>query len=480
MADTTRFRYETLADWIAGLVQAGTLAPGERAPSLREVSRQQRTSLTTAMQAYRMLEDRGILQARPQSGFYVAQPPSPLPVPATTRPSAKPSEVALSELMLQMLEYASNPRYVPLGCAIPSPALLVSSKLDHMLARTARRHGVQHNTYSPPRGELPLRREIAKRAARWGLALSPEDIVITCGCTEALALALRACTRPGDAVAIESPSYFGLLQLLRMLGLKALELPTDARRGIDITALANALARQPVQACVLATAFGNPLGCTMAEVDKQAVLALLAEHQVPLIEDDVYGDLHFGDERPRPFAALATSKAAQQTFYCGSFSKTLAPGYRIGWVAAPTHTRALLEAKFSSTLAGPVLPQHALAEFLASGGYDHHLRRLRRAFEDTLQRMHAVIAQAFPAGTKVSQPSGGFVLWLELPKAIDSRALFAQALEKRICFAPGVVFSATGRHANCLRLSGGHGWDAKLEKGLRTLGAMVSRALPAG
>jgi DNA-binding transcriptional MocR family regulator len=474
MPQTSRFRYESLADWIAGLVQAGTLAPGERAPSLREVARQQRTSLTTAMQAYRMLEDRGILQARPQSGFYVAPPAPALPVPALTRPPARPSDVALSGLMLQMLEHASNPRYVPLGCAIPSPALLASGKLDNMLARAARRHGEKHNTYSLPRGELALRREIAKRAARWGQALSPEDIVITCGCTEALALSLRAVTQPGDTVAIESPSYFGLLQLLRMLGLKALELPTDARRGIDLGALGSALARQPVQACVLASAFSNPLGCTMAESDKQALLELLARHHVPLVEDDVYGDLHFGDERPRPFAAL---ESGGQTLYCGSFSKTLAPGYRIGWVAAPGHLNAVLEAKFASTLAGPVLLQHALAEFLASGGYDHHLRRLRRAFAETLQRMHAVIAQAFPAGTKVSQPAGGFVLWLALPRAIDSRALFAQALDKRICFAPGVVFSATGRHANCLRLSGGHGWDARLDKGLRTLGALVSRAL---
>jgi alanine-alpha-ketoisovalerate/valine-pyruvate aminotransferase len=197
---------------------------------------------------------------------------------------------------------------------------------------------------------------------------------------------------------------------------------------------------------------------------------VLARHEVPLIEDDVYGDIHFGSERPRPFSALDGSG---NTLYCGSFSKTLAPGYRVGWIATGRHMARVLESKFSSTLCGPVLPQLALAEYLDSGGYDHHLRRMRQTFADTLRRMSHLIEQVFPTGTKVSQPEGGFVLWLELPKAVDSRRLFAQALEKNICFAPGVVFSASGKYANCLRLSGGYGWDARIEKGVRTLGAMA-------
>jgi len=474
-----RFRYEEIADLIAGLVAEGTLAPGTRAPSLRELCRQQRTSLTTALQAYRVLEDRGVLQARPQSGFYVAPARPALPLPATTRPPPRPSAVAVSQLMLQMVEHASDPRYVPLGCAIPSPALLASGKLDRMLARLARTRGLQHNTYGPLRGEAALRTEIARRALRWGQALAPDDIAITCGATEALSLALGTVARRGDTVAVESPTYFGLLQVLRMQGLKALELPTDAHTGVVVDALGKALQAQRIAACVLSSSFNNPLGCTMPEPDKREVLALLARHQVPLIEDDVYGDIHAdrpGAERPRPFSAF---DRAGQVIYCGSFSKTLAPGYRIGWVATRRHLPGILEAKFASTLCGPVLPQLALAEFLASGGYDHHLRRLRAAFSDTLRRMAGVIEASFPAGTRVSQPAGGFVLWLELPRALDAGRLFTQALDKRICFAPGAVFSAGGRHAHCLRLSGGHGWDARIEKGLRALGAMATAAAAA-
>jgi len=469
-----RFRYEEVADFVAGLAGRGTLQPGARAPSLREISTQQRTSLSTAVQAYRLLEDRGILEVRPQSGYYIAKAPPTLPLPATARQSVRPAKVALSGLMLALLEHASDEAFVPLGCAIPSPRLLSSDKLDRILARTARVKGGQLNTYSPPRGEMSLRLEIARRALRFGQALSPDDIAITCGCTEALALALDAVTAPGDTVAIESPTYFGLLQVLRAKNLKVVELPTDAGIGVAVDALGDALAAGKVRACVLASSFSNPLGCTMPEENKRAVLRLLAKHRVPLIEDDVYGDIHFGDERPLPFSALDRHDNVIQ---CGSFSKTLAPGYRIGWIATGRHMGRVLESKFAATLATPVLTQVALAAFLSNGDYDRHLRRIRREFEGTLERMTRAIEQAFPPGTKVSRPAGGFVLWVELPRPADTRPLFAQALEKGICFAPGIVFSASGKYAHCLRLSGGHGWDARIEKGLRTLGAMAARAV---
>lgn len=473
-ADDPTFRYEALAGFITGLIERGTLPPGARVPSLREMSRQHRASLTTATQAYRLLEDRGLIEARPQSGFYVAQAPHAIAAPPKSRPPARPIEVAVPAVMLKLLEHAADPKLVPLGCAIPSPQLLASGALDRCLARVARVKGAKLNVYTPPRGDLTLRREIARRALRVGHALAPDDLLITCGCTEALAIALRAVTRPGDTVAVESPTYFGLLQVLHSLGLKALELPTDARSGVDLDALDGACLDHRVAACVLASSFHNPLGCTMDEAKKRAVLALLGRHRVPLIEDDIYGDIGFGAERPRPFAALDPQAAV---IYCSSFSKTLAPGYRVGWAAAGERFMPrLIEAKVASTLCSPVLPQLALAEFLASGGYDHHLRRLRREFHDTLHRMVGAIEQSFPAGTTVSQPAGGFVLWVELPKAVDTKRLFIEALEQGICFAPGVVFSASGRYSRCLRLSGGYGWSPRLDKGIRALGRLAAAA----
>jgi len=429
------FRYEEVAGFISGLVDNGTLPPGSRVPSLRQISKQRRVGLTTALQAYRLLEDRGVIEARPQSGHYVARrSPVPLEKPAISNPPRTASTVDISGVVVKLLQYAADPALVPLGCAIPSAKLLAAGKLDRFLARAARLKGADHNTYTLHKGNLRLRQEIARRALRWGQALSAEEIVITCGCTEAVALALQTVSKPGATIAIESPTYFGLLHSLEALNFKALELPTDPTSGIDIEALETALKRKSIAACLLSSSFNNPLGCTMPDAKKLAVLNVLAKHGVPLIEDDIYGDIYFGAERPKPFIALDRHGT---TLYCSSFSKTIAPGYRIGWMAMRREMQYALERKLAFTLSGPALPQVAFADFLSSGGYDNHLRRLRRVFEDTIDQMLRAIDKSFPEGTKVTQPAGGFVLWLELPKSVDCRALFDKALDKGICFAPG-------------------------------------------
>jgi DNA-binding transcriptional MocR family regulator len=473
----SQFRYEEVANLIAGLVESGTLIPGSRAPSLREISKQQRISLSTALQAYRLLEDRGVLEARPQSGHYVARrAPIHLATPAISNPPAKATPVAVSATLLRLHQYSVDPRLVPLGWAIPNAELLAAARLDRFLARAARTKGSTYNTYSPPNGEPRLRQEIARRALRSGAALSPEDIIITAGCMEAITLALGVVTRPGDTVAVESPTYFGLLRALEALGLKVFELPTDASDGVDLAALKKVLERRSVKACLFSSSFNNPLGCAIPAEKKLKILSLLARHRVPLIEDDINGDIYFGSERPAPFMAL--DRGANAIIYCSSFSKTVAPGYRIGWMATktPAHMQSALARKLAFTLSGPPLLQVALAEFLYSGGYDNHLRRIRRVFENTIGQMSRAVERSFPAGTKVSRPAGNFVLWLELPKSVRTSALFDAALDNGICFVPGDVFSASGRYRHCLRLSCGHGWDERIEKGVMKLGKLASAA----
>ena len=473
MGADSRHRYELLADVIAQAVEGGALLPGTRAPSLRSLSRDHGASLSTALQAYQLLEDRGILQARPRSGFYVARrPATALRAPAVSSPPATPTRISISSTVQQLLEYAGDPRLVPLGCAIPSAELLAGGRLDRFLARAARLKGAQYNIYANPKGDLHLRQEIARRALRWGQGISPEDIIVTCGCTEALALSLRAVAGPGDAVAIESPVYFGLLHILESLSLKALELPTDPETGIDLAALERTLKQKAVAACLFSSSYNNPLGCNMPDDKKREVMRLLAKHRIPLIEDDIYGDIYFGADRPKPFANFDPSG---NSIYCGSFSKTIAPGYRIGWLASARYAQPILEHKLAVTLSGPALPQAALAEFLSCGGYDSHLRRIRQVFAQSIDRMTRVIEHVFPPGTRVSRPAGGFVLWVELPHEIDTRALFEAALARGVCFTPGDVFSATRRYRNCLRLSCGYGWDARIEAGLRLIGDLARR-----
>ncbi|CAN5314219.1 PLP-dependent aminotransferase family protein [soil metagenome] len=472
---STLHRYEQLADLVVGMIDKGALEPGMRLPSLRAISREHGLSISTVLQAYRWLEDRGVLVARPQSGFYVAATQGGrLALPSTPRQRSKASTVSISGAVAALLEHASNSALVPLGCAVPDATLLQSTRLDLALARTARQHGARYNVYGAPRGDLRLRQEISRRALRIGQALSPDDMIITNGCTEAVTLALTAIAKPGDTIAVESPTYFGLLHTLEVLGLKALELPTDPTRGVEIAALARLLATGSVAACMLSSSFSNPLGSCMPEAQKLQLLTVLARHGVPLIEDDVYGEIHFGLERPRPFIAL---DGGANTIYCSSFSKSLAPGYRIGWIAPGAFARQVMDRKLAYSLCSPVLPQVALADFLASGAYDAHLRRLRRVLEENLLRLTRTVEASFPSETRVSRPGGGFALWVELPRGFDSRALFDSALEHGICFAPGDVFSASRRFRNCLRLSAGSTWSERIDKGVRRLGELARSLL---
>jgi len=473
----SNFRYEEVANLIAGLVDSGTLSPGSRAPSLREISERQKVSLSTALQAYRLLEDRGVLEARPRSGHYIATRPAvQLATPTISDPPKRATPIVIAATLLRLHHSSADPRLVPLGAAIPNAELLAAARLDRFLARAARTKGTAYNTYALPKGDPQLRQEIARRAMRWGATLSPEDIVITSGCMEAITLALSTVARPGDTVAIESPTYFGLLHSLEVLGLKVFELPTDATDGIDLSALKRVLERRSVKACLFASSFNNPLGCTMPTEKKRKVLSLLARHRVPLIEDDITGDIYFGSERPIPFMAL--DRHANTIIYCSSFSKTIAPGYRIGWMATKSqaHLHSALERKLAFTLSGPPLLQVAFAEFLSSGGYDNHLRRIKRVFEDTLGQMSRAVERSFPEGTKVSRPAGSFVLWLELPKSVQTAALFDEALRNGVCFVPGDMFSASRRYGHCLRLSCGHGWNERIEKGVMKLGKLLSAA----
>ncbi len=473
--DAPAHRYEAVAGFITSLVESGTLRAGMRAPSLRKIAAQHKASMSTVLQAYRLLEDRGILEARPKSGFYVtASSTVSLETPAVSSPPTRATPVKVSGGILEILENAANPDLVPLGCAIPSADLLAAGRLDRFLARAARMRGADYNIYTEPRGDPGLRGEIARRALRWGQAISPEDIAITCGCTEALSLALRVVARPGDTVAIESPSYFGLLQVLEAQGLKALELPTDSNDGIEIDALEKALKTRSIAACLLSSSFNNPLGFAMNEARKRQVLDVLRRHEVPLIEDDIYGDIYFGGERPKPFSAIDPDA---DVIYCSSFSKTVAPGYRIGWIVSPRHIGPILEEKFALTLCGPALPQAAMAEFLSSGGFDSHLRRVRRVFADHIDRMTRTIGRSFPETTRITRPAGGFVLWLEMPEGFDSRQLFETALKAGISIAPGDIFTATDRYRNCIRLSCGHAWGDWIEQGLEELGGLVNGIL---
>jgi DNA-binding transcriptional MocR family regulator len=341
-----------------------------------------------------------------------------------------------------------------------------------MLAAAARRAGPASLEYDMPPGCLALRRALARRALDWGLHLSPDEIITTSGCMEAILLSLRAVTRPGDIVAVESPTYFGLIQVIEQLGLKALEIPTHPRSGMDLEALERALRSRRVAACLAIPNFSNPLGSLMPRAAKERLVAMLGKRDIPLIEDDLYGDLHFGPERPHVAKSFDRKGLVM---LCGSFSKSLAPGYRVGWLVPGRYFQKTRNLKCTSTGATGTLPQLALADYMANGGYDHHLRGLRQALKRQMEQISHAVAESFPREIKMTRPAGGIVLWVELPPRVDALRLHAKALAEKISIAPGPMFSPRNQFRNFIRLNCGEPWSPQLERAIGLLAYLVKQ-----
>lgn len=471
-AQTPLFRYRALVDKLARSIESGVLRSGDRMSSLRQCARQEKVSVTTALQAYGLLESRGYIQAKPRSGYFVrdrniVRPPEP-PVSA---PGQHATPVAVGDLVARVLLNGRNADIVPLGTASPGPELLPSRALDRLLATQIRRHRLDPGQgYSYPPGEYELRRQIARRSLDWGGGLHPSDIVVTSGGTQAIDLCLRAVAKAGDLIAIESPCYFGTLLLLETLGLRVLEIPSHPRDGICLDKLVSALATHPVCACIVSPCFSNPLGSCMDDSAKRDLLGLLAPRAIPLIEDDVYGDLSYAEIRPKPARAFDDHELVM---LCSSFSKILAPGYRIGW-AAPGRFRDRVERlQLTSTLAVPKIFQGAIACFLESGAYDRHLRRIRSAASVQSRQMAEAIGAFFPPGARVTRPDGGLVLWVELPDGADAIRLSERAVAEGISICPGPIFSASGCYRNYIRLNAGFPWSPTLERAIRRLGELA-------
>jgi len=466
-------RYQQVADRIADMIRGGSFAPGKRVPSLRRLSRQMSVSLTTAMEAYRVLEERGLIEARPQSGFYVRAPRALPPRPAKTAgaPDAVPLEIG--DLVLRLLRQAGDKAFVSFGTAVPHASFLPTEALNRILAREVRAHPETSQSYDSVQGFAALRQQIARRALEAGCALGPDDIVTTNGAHQAIFLSLSAITKPGDTVIVETPTYVGLLQVLEALGLKAIEVSTCNEDGICLDCLAETLERERVAACVLIPTFGNPLGHCMPEANRRRLVELLSAAGVPLLEDDVYGELYFDRARPRAVKAFDRNG---MVLLCSSFTKTLAPGYRIGWVAPGRFMEAVQRRKYITSIATPTPTQMAVAAYLAGGSFDRHLRRLRSTYHGLVTRVSAAVAESFPAGTRLTRPRGGHVLWVEMPARVDSLAIYERALKHGISIAPGPLFSASGGYRNFLRLNCALPWSDVVEGALRTLGRLVEQA----
>jgi len=465
-------RFHAAEQHILSRIGAGEFPPGARLPSLRAVSRSLAVSLATASRAYLELERKGLIEARPRSGYFVRRGgrglPEPRPAPARPAP---PIAVNRSGLIAAALSAVGDASLLPLGVVCPSPEVLPGPLLARIMAGVLRRGEGRDLSYTPVPGLPGLRRQVAFLRQVAGEAVSPEDVLITAGAMEALYIALRVLTRPGDAVAIPTPTYYCFLQLLETLGVRAVEVRSHPGRGVDPADLADALDRHEVAACVLCPNFNNPDGSLMSEEAKAEVVRLLAERDIPLVEDDVYGDLPFGPSRP------STCKAHDRkglVLSCSSFSKTLAPGWRVGWILPGRYMTEAMRMKSSTNVSTAAPVQMALAEFLSGGRFERHLKTLRQVNQRTLASLRHCLSAEFPEGARASDPQGGSHLWVELPPGGDGVDLFLKARAAGIGIVPGNVFSTRDEFRNFVRLSCGGLWTEKLRDGVRTLGRLAA------
>lgn len=463
--------YLEVSDRIETLIEKRALKVGDKLLSVRALSKEQGISLSTAFQAYYHLESKGLIEARPQSGYYVRYSPQHmLSIPMVGKAADEVVPVSIDDMISSVYKDLRSDRLLNFALGSPSHELLPAAKLNKSVVQALRSSTDSCLQYEHVQGNVELRKQIAIQSFNWGGAISEDDVVITAGCMEALSLSLKAITKPGDAVAIESPTYFAIFQVMESLGLKVVEIPTDPATGVDIDGLENAITKFDIRACLFVCNFNNPLGSCMPEEKKKRLVNLISKHDIPLIEDDIYGELYFGKTRPH---TCKTYDRKGLVIQCGSFSKSLAPGYRIGWTIPGKFKERVIRVKRMNNVSTNTLAQSAIAHFLANGRYELHLRHLRKALHTNCMRYTQAITNYFPEETRITRPQGGFALWLEFNKKFDGYKIHKQALKLNIGIAPGQIFSSKGQFSNCFRISFGLPYGDKVDNGLRQLGDLV-------
>jgi len=466
------FLYLQIAERLSSQIRQQLLKTGEKLPSVRALSQEQGISISTAYKAYVQLENKGLIEARPKSGYYVRYTPArSFDQPKHEKTATETKKLSVDEMIARVYRSFSNENIVRLSTASPALSLLPQAKLNKSMMEAIRLSSNSCITYGPIQGDESLRKHVARLAFSWGGNILPDDVVTTQGCMEAIVFCLRAVTKPGDAVAIDSPAYFGIFNTVQSLGLKIVEIPADPLHGLNLNFLSKAIKQQKITACLFVPTFSNPLGCCMTNERKKELVNLLAENQIPLIEDDIYGEMYFGKTRPRTCQSYDKQGLVM---LCSSVSKTLAPGYRVGWCIPGRFKAQIINLKLMHTLSSASPTHAAIAHFFETGRYDLHMRNLRKALYTQCLRYTQAIAEHFPADIKVSRPQGGYVLWIELNKNIDAFELYERALTYNISISPGQIFSTDSRFTNFIRISFGIPFNNEIEQSIKTLGFLLN------
>lgn len=473
-AGSNSFLYEDVSHLVHTMIENGTLNPGDKVPSLRKMSQQLNISIATVSQAYVRLEEQGLLEAVPQSGFYVSHASQSAETPVHPAIGTRARRPHTGKSISTIFSDSRRPEVIGLGVANPASELLPFKALGRTLKKVSSENPQTIISYSPPDGDPELRRQIALRFSRQGKPVAAEDIIITNGATEALMISLQSVAKAGDVVAVATPSYFSTIQMIANLGILVVEIDSDVNTGLSLEALNVAMKNHDIKAVVVSCNFSNPTGSLMPEEKKKQLVETLAKKNIPLIEDDVYGDLYFTKHKP---VSCKTYDNNGLVLHCNSFSKTLAPGFRIGWVIAGQFADKVSKLKQLSSLSAPSLQQLTLAEFLSGGQYDRHMARCRSIYKLQMEATRHAIIRDFPTGTRISSPKGGFTLWVQLPRGLNTFDLYSRAIEQQISIIPGPLFSATDKYTNYLRICASILWTPEVRQAISRLGIIISDML---
>lgn len=469
-------RYKLLSEQIAEQIRNDIFKAGDKLPSVRNLSEQYQVSISTALACYRQLEDKGYIEVKPKSGYYVKSASrQSIEAPKIKQSMAMPHQVTTSQLIMEVMHDSSNANFISLAAAIPDSSFPIIHQLKKTFAQLVRSTPFMGIGYDSSKGHEALRRQVARRVASTGVHISPEEVVVTNGCQSAIVLCLKALCEPGDIVAVEAPTYYGLLQLIESLGLKAIEIPSDSETGISIGALQLALEQWPIKAVMTVSNFSNPLGSLIPDAHKKMLVELINHHEIALIEDDIYGDLGYHDERPSTIKAFDTQ---DRVLLCASVSKVLEPQLGVGWVIPGRYQHEVEYQRFLINSSHFRLPQLAVAEIFSRGSFDRHFKVARETYRMRRDRLFDLVAEYFPEDTRLSKPQGGFVAWLQMPDAIDTTELYLRARQHGILIAPGEIFSSNKqKYRHSLRLSYAPEWTRQREDAVRTLGMLAKDLL---
>lgn len=458
--------YVDVAERIIKLIEQGTLKDGEKVPSIRSLSSDLKVSINTVKEAYLSLENKNYIYSKPQSGFYVRNLNNKLKTSESENMiTLSPTQVSICRIYSSQLIDGKCPPEAELAVCLLDSKFWPMQKISSYYNEVVKYPNNEAFNYTLPPGNLLLREQIALQAIRGGMNISPDEIIITSGCTDSLTMALMTICNEGDTIAIESPCYFNVLQICEELKINVIEVPNNEESGLSIDTLKFVIDYHNIKAFFCIPNFNNPTGKVMSDTKKQELVNCLEESGVPLIEDDIYGEIYYENERPR------TCKSFDKTgnvILCSSFSKVITPGLRVGWIVPGKFYKEVEKKKLLFSLGSNSASQLAVAHFLKEGGFERHNRKIRKILKEQITAMAQFIIANFPEGTKVNIPQGGIALWIACPKEIDTHELYNRIKEKGILFAPGIIFSTTGKYKNYFRLNGGT-WNLRIKKALSAI-----------